>query len=82
MNLNDYPTPRTDQFRTEDNGDTSWLLDECSHLEREAAAWRAVAECLAKEFRETAWLCGFNKPNTAEQAIADFDALKAELEKP
>jgi hypothetical protein len=59
--------------------------DVSRQLEREAAAWKAVAEKLATEMRDLAWLsgpAGSTQPNDAELALAAFDALKSQLEKP
>lgn len=83
MNLTDYPTPKTD-FK----GWSDWgcdAMDFARQLEREAAAWKAVAEKLATEMRDLAWLsgpAGSTQSNDAELALAAFDALKSQLEKP
>lgn len=90
MNLTEIPTPRVDSeirdMGTDGDGDASYLhVSFCRQLERESAAWRAVAESLAEEFRDLAWLAGpanDPSPSKAEQAIQTFDALKAQLTQP
>jgi len=69
MNLNDYPTPRTDRIAT--SGD--WVQAGLSRqLELEAAAWRAVAEAIHAA-------SNLDELQAAHEA---FDDLKAKLEKP
>jgi hypothetical protein len=86
MNLADYPTPRSDT-----SADSCFVggetvdADVSRQLEREAAAWKAVAEQLATELRDLAELtnsCLLEKPTEALTAIKAFDALKSQLEKP
>jgi hypothetical protein len=74
VNLNDYPTPRTDAARAKplNLGDAVAGTD-MEQVEREAAAWRAVAEELANSILVA------RRPS---QALEAFDALKAKLEKP
>ena len=94
MNLTDYPTPRSDQMRNFWLGDRpheyqapfeAEAFHEVCQLEREAAAWKSVAEKLATEMRDLAWLsgpAGSTQPNDAELALAAFDALKSQLTQP
>ena len=88
MNLTNYPTPRSikrheevqDRYGT---GTFDDCLPDMKQLEREAAAWKAVAEKLAAEMRDLAWLAGpagSVQPNTAELELEAFDALKSQLE--
>ena len=81
MSLADYQTPKSDSLQP-------WSdfidIEEFRQLEREAAAWKAVAEKLTTEMRDLAWLsgpAGSTQPNDAELALAAFDALKSQLEK-
>jgi hypothetical protein len=90
MNLADYPTPKTEALwirlvRNPGPGSSIALRNHSNQLEREAAAWKAVAEKLVTELRDLAWLsgpAGCPQPNDAELALAAFDALKSQLEKP
>lgn len=83
MNLTDYPTPKSDSLQPWDD-----VIDveEFRDLEREEAAWRAVAENLAENLRNLAWLDGgpfSDNPSSSDRAILAFDALKSQLnEKP
>lgn len=82
MNLTDYPTPRTNS-RLYDIGETSGMdphsygdwteADFTRQLEREAAAWRAVAEMYRSPKGGSTCLQIIIK---AEKA---FDALKSQL---
>lgn len=75
MNLTDYPTPRTDKNVTKlsKTPDCFCEAEHARQLEREAAAWRAVAEKYRRHFYES-------DIRIANEA---FDALKSQLnEKP
>lgn len=71
MNLSEIPTPRTDcTFPVLYDNDKEWVLaDDMRQMEREAAAWRMVAEAihLASNLDEL------------QAAHEAFDALKAQL---
>lgn len=76
MNLTEYPTPRLDELkrhwtisrrRTKQATFAAEVFKSLARLEREAAAWRAVAEMFAF----------FN--NHAQE---EFDALKSQLTQP
>jgi len=75
VSLNDYPTPRT-EAETWEAGNLRIAqrvsADFARQLEREAAAWRAVADM----YRKTHGVTGLDEADEA------FDALNAELEKP
>lgn len=81
MNLTDYPTPKSDSLQPWDD-----VIDveEFRQLEREAAAWRAVAEALHDELN-TAFngYAGQYMRIEALVTLEAFDALKSQLnEKP
>jgi hypothetical protein len=75
MELTEYPTPRTNELirtqlaraRMTGAASASKLTFKCIELEREAAAWRDVAEMFAAS------------NNHAQEA---FDALKSQLTQP
>jgi hypothetical protein len=74
MNLTDYPTPRTEAAAYSDPtpGHEVVSLDDARQLEREAEAWKAVAEKYRKSLKH--W-------DLAAANVA-YDALKSQLEKP
>lgn len=76
MNLTDYSTPRTDAAAETRivKGKPREIVDadEMRDLERQAAAWRAVAEGLRNAYHHEEIVA----------ACKAFDAIKAELEKP
>jgi hypothetical protein len=67
MNLPDYPTPKTDACQTFEQA-----LTVSAQLEREAAAWKAVAEM----YRNTYGVTGLDEADDA------FDTLKSKLTQP
>jgi len=75
MNLTDYPTPRT-EAETWRAGDlrigARVSADFARQLEREAAAWKKVAEAIHSAYN-------LDELQAAHEA---FDDLKAELEQP
>jgi len=75
VSLGDYPTPRT-EAETWEAGNLRIGQRVCanfaSKLEREAAAWRSVAEM----YRNT------HRVAELDEADESFDALNAELKKP
>lgn len=80
MNLNEYPTPQSEKLWkwleqmswTRDHQPMTRIMASHEQLEREAAAWRAVAE---------RYRLHDGKHELVECDEA-FDAIKAELEKP
>jgi hypothetical protein len=65
MNLNELPTPRTDEFERAICDGLESALEFARAIEREAAAWRAVAQL----FESSNWI----------KAQKAFDALKSEV---
>lgn len=86
MNMNDYPTPRTDAAAETRivKGKPREIVDadEMRNIERESAAWKAVAEMYWK----TSEFDIKDEPRKLERLLFEadraFDALKAELEQP
>lgn len=73
MTLTDYPTPVSDQWLLSDPPVTLDAYLAMQQLEREAAAWRAVAEKYRRHFYES----------DIRLANEAFDSLKSQLnEKP
>jgi hypothetical protein len=85
MNLTEYPTPKSDaaEWMTE-LGTSVVCYDVSAELEREAAAWKAVANALHAEL-DTAFngYAGQYMRIEALVTLDAFDALKSQLnEKP
>ena len=80
MNLTDYPTPKTDAAANSCfGGDETVDADVSRQLEREAAAWKAIAEMYRKsESVENS----HELLIVLDEATEAFDALKSQLEKP
>lgn len=83
MNLTEIPTPRVDSeirdMGTDGDGDAYLHVSFCRQLEREAAAWRAVAEMYRSSESVKGSIAVLKIMNAADKA---FDALKAQLTKP
>jgi hypothetical protein len=83
MNLTDYPTPRSEfgWKRYIETGNEEELLIVSEQFEREAAAWKAVAEMLYEASRQAVFTFEHEEADMNEADEA-FDALKSQLEKP
>jgi len=81
MNLTDYPTPKSDaaEWMTE-LGTSVVCYDVSAGFEREAAAWKAVAEMLYARVEADRYR-SYNGVES-DAAMEAFDALKSQLEKP
>jgi hypothetical protein len=83
MNLTDYPTPKTNHAvkdgYTFNGEDIRTAIEFSQQLEREAAAWRAVAE----KYRSSEFVKGtIGVLETLKEADEAFDALKSQLTQP
>lgn len=79
MNLTDYPTPKSDAAANSCfGGDETVDADISRKLEREAAAWREMAEWLVARVRRHQHV-GVNVCESC-RVIRAFDALESQLE--